>query len=144
MPLHCLLAFAIQSSVSNPKPHQFKSFGNWTLSTSAAEKKRGDVTFTNKNGASSIVHFYKKKSVIDILKMKQSDYAKAPESVDISKSTWKANGWQMHLVIRRFDSQLVATFCAESNAEVMLGTTYFPVPLNKESISQIKGFYEGY
>lgn len=76
--------------------------------------------------------------------MKQSDYAKAPESVDISKSTWKANGWQMHLVIRRFDSQLVATFCAESNAEVMLGTTYFPVPLNKESISQIKGFYEGY
>lgn len=112
------------------------------MKQSPSDKKAGEFTFSRKGGGSSFVRLAKKGGKMDMLKSKQSDFASAPVSTDITKIEWKANGWRMHLVIRSFENELVATFCGEGKNDSILGTTYFPSPLDKDSIAQIKSFYD--
>ena len=140
----CLLAANPQSPAPSPTPHVLKSFGDWTLSTTPSQKKVGDFFFTNKNEGTSILHKYSRANGKELLKSRLTDFAAAPESKDIVKTTWKKDGWTMHLVVRSVEKQVVGTFCSESKSEVWLGTTNYPIPFNKASTDAIQDFYHSY
>jgi hypothetical protein len=65
----------------------------------------------------------------------------APDSAEVVKMDWKGNTGSMHLVVRSISNNLVASFCGEGKSDFVLGTTYFPGSLSKESVAQIKSFY---
>jgi len=137
----CLLAVLPFSASSNLQKHPFKSVGDWVISQSPDDRRSGDFSFTRKAGGSSIVHQYQKSKSAESLKSRLKDYAAAQDSSDIVKMDWKGSTGSMHLVIRSISNNLVASFCGEGKSDFVLGTTYFPGSLTKESVGQIKSFY---
>ena len=114
------------------------------MATTDTQRKDGDIYFTNKNGATCILHKYSRAKGNEALKSRLSEYAAAPESKDIVKTTWKKEGWTKHLVVRRLQKEVVGTFCSVSKTEIWQGTTNYPGVLDKSSTDAIQDFYHSY
>jgi hypothetical protein len=137
----CLFLFQTQTSVPKLSTVAGGVAPGWTISTTLVQQKEGDISYRNKTGSTSVLHKFTKPRGVDILKSRLQEFAAAPDSKEVVKSTWKTGLWEMHLVIRSLGKQAVASFCSETKATSFVGTTYYALPLNKTAIDDIQGFY---
>ena len=137
----CLFLVQTQTQVAKPVAVPSIVGLGWTVTTTTVQKKDGDISYRNKSGATSILHKFTKPRGVDVLKSRLRDFAAAPLSNDVVKSTWKTGQSEMHLVIRSLDKQVVASFCSENKSTTSVGTTFYSLPLNKAAIADIEGFY---